>query len=177
MPPVKIDPWVESILVDPMGKIPLIINREENVLSSPYGRTYPIINGIFNLRLLRNELTHDQKLWKEGQIAYEEWDAGLIARDADRDYNAEREGVSGVYQDIPIKGRCLDVGGHQGRLRAFLDKDQEYISVDPFHNVFNKIDQQPNLLATYPFLKEPVNFLCCDAEFLPFKHESLMSCI
>lgn len=81
----------------------------------------------------------------------------------------EVEGVREIYKDIPINGSCLDIGGNQGRLRAFLKPKQNYISCDPFINIFDILDTQKNIFKVYPFLKEPVNFICCDAEFLPFK--------
>lgn len=80
-----------------------------------------------------------------------------------------------VYKDISIEGRCLDVGGHQGKLRHFLSSKQEYITCDPFLSGFNGIEKQPNLLKAYPFLLEPVNFVCCDAEFLPFSSSSFQT--
>jgi len=92
----------------------------------------------------------------------------LALRDQKQDYFKEIEEVREVYEDIPIEGRCLDVGGHQGRLRRFLLPGQEYIICDPFLNAFDNLGRQPNLLKAYPFLLEPVNFVCCDAEFLPF---------
>ena len=163
----KIDPWVRDIIVDPLSKQALRTSEDGTELLSPYGRKYPIINGIYDLRLLNNVTTPDQKLWKSGQDFYES-SATTNANSDSMDYAGELEGVREVYEAIPIEGRCLDVGGHQGRLRAFLDPAQEYISCDPYLNVFDRIRHPSNLTATYPFLTEPVNFLCCEAEFLPF---------
>jgi SAM-dependent methyltransferase len=173
--PVKLDTWVKEIIVDPLSKEPLVIDGKKNCLVSPYGRKYPISGELFDLRLLNNETTPDQKVWKEGQRAYERWADGLAAQDQKQDYFAEIEGVREVYADISVEGRCLDVGGHQGRLRQFLATGQEYISCDPFLNVFDGLDKQPNLIKAYPFILEPVNFICCDAEFLPFKSASFQT--
>ena len=85
------------------------------------------------------------------------------------DYDAELNNIKLVYQEIPIEGRCLDVGGHQGRLRAFLDSEQEYVSCDPFISVFDGVTEDFELTQAYPCLLEPINFLACDAEFLPFQ--------
>lgn len=167
--PIKLDGWVKEIIVDPLSKEPLTISEENNFLVSPYGRKYPIKAGLFDLRLLNNETTADQKVWKEGQREYERWTARLVAQDRKQNYFAEIDGVREVYEDISIEGSCLDVGGHQGRLRQFLSPGQDYITCDPFLNVFDDLDKQPNLLKAYPFLLDPVNFLCCDAEFLPFR--------
>ena len=166
---IKLDSWVKEIIVDPLSKEPLTMNEEGNFLLSPYGRKYPTRDGIFDLRLFNNETTPDQKVWKEGQREYERLCASLVSQDQKQDYFAEIEGVRDVYKDIPVEGSCLDVGGHQGRLRQFLSPGQKYITCDPFLNAFDDLDKQPNLLRAYPFLLEPVNFICCDAEFLPFK--------
>lgn len=166
---IKLDSWVKEIIVDPLGKEPLTINKEGDFLVSPYGRKYPIEDGLFDLRLLNNETTADQKIWNQGQREYKRLCANLVSQDQKQDYFAEIEGVRDVYKDIPVEGSCLDVGGHQGRLRQFLSPGQQYITCDPFLNGFDDLDKQPNLLKAYPFLLEPVNFIGCDAEFLPFK--------
>lgn len=167
--PIKLDSWVREIIVDPLSKEPLTINEQKTFLFSPYGRKYPIKDEIFDLRLLNNETTADQKVQKEGQHEYERWSARLVSQDQQQDYFAEIEGVREVYEDIPVEGSCLDVGGHRGTLRQFLSPGQDYICCDPFLHVFNDMDKQLNLLKAYPFLLEPVNFVCCDAEFLPFR--------
>jgi ubiquinone/menaquinone biosynthesis C-methylase UbiE len=165
----KLDHWARELVVDPLSKQPLIISEDESHLLSPYGRKYPIVNGIYDLRLLNNEITRDQKLWKKGQHHYEEWSHNLAVHDHDQNYFAEIEGVKEVYDDITIEGDCLDVGGYQGRLRRFLAPGQKYVTCDPFSNVFDNISKQSNLIKAYPFLLGPVNFVCCEAEFLPFK--------
>lgn len=167
--PIKLDRWVREIIVDPLSKEPLTINVENTFILSPYGRKYPIKDEIFDLRLLNNETTADQKIWNEGQREYERFSASVASQDQKQDYFAEIEGVREVYDDIPLEGSCLDVGGHHGRLRHFLSPEQDYITCDPFYHGFDDLDKQPNLLRAYPFLLEPVNFVCCDAEFLPFK--------
>jgi SAM-dependent methyltransferase len=166
---VKLDAWAKELLVDPLSKDPLNMSEDNNYLLSSYGRKYPIINGIFDLRVLNNETTKDQKVWKEGQRYFEKWSKGFVARDKNENYFAEIEGVRDVYKDIPVEGSCLDVGGHHGRLRKFIAPGQKYISCDPFLTGFDDIDSQPNLLKAYPFLAEPCNFICCDAELLPFR--------
>jgi SAM-dependent methyltransferase len=76
--------------------------------------------------------------------------------------------VREVYAEIPVTGRCIDIGGNQGRLRVYVPPESEYVSVDPFLDVFRDLDRQPNLLAAFPCLKTPVNFVCAFAEHLPF---------
>ena len=167
---VKIDDWVKNIVVDPLGKESLTISDDEKFLITSYGKKYSIKDGIYDLRLLKTETTGDQRIWADGQKAYEEDTKTLISYDT-YDSKSEIESISKVYQDIPIKGRCLDVGGNKGTLREFLNNDQEYISCDPFINVFN-VGNIKNYLKHFSFSNEPMNFICCDAEYLPFKSSS-----
>lgn len=117
-------------------------------------------------------LSDDGGPWSAGQRHYEQWSRRLAERDAAIDYGAELDGVRGVYAEIPLRGRVLDVGGHQGRLRAFLAPDQEYLSCDPFVGAFEGLEHQPNLLRTYPALLTPCNFIACHAEYLPLADAS-----
>ncbi|MCK5451781.1 MAG: methyltransferase domain-containing protein [Candidatus Omnitrophica bacterium] len=165
---VKIDDWVKDIIVDPLSKQALRLSGNGEYLLSSYGRKYPIIGGVYDLRLLNNETTYDQKIWKKGQIEFMKYSRSEATSD-NTNYDSELNGVREVYEEIPIDGTCLDVGGHQGKLRAFLEANQKYISCDPYLNIFDKVAEHTNLIKTYPFLLEPVNFLSCDAEFLPFK--------
>lgn len=173
--PIKLDSWVREILVDPLSKEPLIVDEAGGRLVAPYGRTYPIWESIYDLRLLNNDVTAAQRVWKDGQRSYEAWSMDRASHDHEQDYSAETEGVRAVYADLPIEGSCLDVGGHQGRLRHFLAPGQKYVTCDPFIHAFDKLEQQPNLLKAYPFLREPVNFICCEAEFLPFRSASFQT--
>ena len=168
-----LEKWFRDILVDPLGKEPLI--ESDGFLSAAYGRRYPVVNGIYDLRVLNNETTADQKTWREGQVEYTRMHVVEIARDPQIDYAAEIESVRGVYDAIPLEGRVLDVGGHQGRLRSFIRDGQSYAGCDPFLEVFDGIDRQPNLLRAFPFLQQPINFVCCDAELLPFRSQSFQT--
>ncbi|MFH1060663.1 MAG: class I SAM-dependent methyltransferase [Pseudomonadota bacterium] len=161
---VKIEDWVRNILVDPLGKEDLIKSDDGNYLITSYGRKYPIVDGIYDLRLLNNYTTSDQKRWMMGQIEFQKYSASEASH---YDYNKEKLGVEEVYAVMPIKGSCLDIGGHQGRLRAFLQPNQKYVSCDPFLGVFNNVSEK--IIQAYPFITDPLNFLACDAEFLPFK--------
>jgi len=166
--PVKLDAWVKDVLVDPLSKEPLTADDANGFLVAPYGRKYAVRDGICDLRLLNNETTPDQKVWREGQLEYVRWFDSLVVEGTEKGYRYEIEAVRQVYEDIPIEGSCLDVGGSQGRLRQFLSASQPYVACDPIPHVFGNLDKQPNLLKVFPFLQEPVNFICCDAEFLPF---------
>lgn len=172
---VRIEDWVWEIIVDPLNKDLLKFSDDKSALVSTYGRQYPVVDGILDLRLLNNETTADQKEWSKGQIHYKNWASNLGKNDRKQDYAREILSVKEVYAEIPIEGRCLDVGGHQGRLRHFLSPDQQYVICEPFLNVFQDLEKQPNLLGAYPFLLHPVNFLCGEAEFLPFRSLSFQT--
>lgn len=165
---VKLDEWARHLIVDPLSKEPLILSDKKDKLLSPYGTVYPICDGIYDLRLARSEITISSKLWAKGQRAYERKSTNWELHKR-QDYYSEHAGVEEVYTDIPIVGRCLDVGGHQGRLRAFLSSNQEYISCDPTMTAFDMIGKLEELTDVYPFLLEPLNYVCCQAEHLPFR--------
>lgn len=169
----KLDSWIEKIIVDPLGKESLTtsFDNDKSFLITNYHKKYPIFDGIYDLRLLKGYATNDQKTWEEGQKEYEEFSRSFIQYD-NSDYEEELKAMSKVYQEIPITGRCLDVGGNKGTLREFLNNDQEYITCDPFLNMFLDIEQRSNYLKAYKCLKQPVNFICCNAEYLPFKSNS-----
>ena len=178
--PVKIESWCEQLIVDPLSKGPL--RREGEYLLSDYGRKYPIIDGIYDLRVSRGNAGSSLSKWREGQKEYEKFAKGQASSDALQDYVQEKEGVAHVYREIPIIGRCIDIGGHQGRLRAFVGEGQEYLSVDPFLDAFQGVELQQNLLNVFPFLLQPVNFVCAYAEHLPIAAQSfdtvhMRSCI
>lgn len=167
----KLDNWVEKIIVDPLGKESLTKIFNEEILKTNYNKKYPILDGIYDLRLLKGDVTNDQKTWVKGQKEYEQYSKTILLNDS-IDYESELKGMSKVYQEIPVTGRCLDVGGHRGQLREFLNDDQEYITCDPFLNIFQNIEHRRNYLKVYKCLNQPVNFICCTAEYLPFKSNS-----
>jgi len=105
------------------------------------------------------------------QKEYEAYHARHRSRDNLKRYLEEIDSVKEIYtEEFHIKGRVLDVGGHQGRLRHFLSEEDVpfYISVDPYLEVFQHIVFQPNLLKAYQSLAKPCNFLACHGENLPF---------
>lgn len=162
----KLDPWVLETVCDPLDKRALRLERD--VLLSGYGRVYPIVNGVYDLRLLQLDAGSVAGKWKAGQNAYEKW-SGMLARTHKEDYAAQKRGVEDVYAAIPITGRCLDIGGNDGRLRAFLHRDQEYISIDPSLTVLS----EPRSESFWDvYTREPLNFICALAEHLPFSSGS-----
>jgi SAM-dependent methyltransferase len=163
--PAKLDPWVKEILVDPIAKSGLQWN--EDTLLSDYGKEHRFERGTLDLRPFRQKpMSQPSRVWKLGQIADEQWEK-RVTQDLDREYNNELAGVREVYEIMPLVGRCLDVGGHQRRLRAFLKPGQGYLIIAPFLDVFEGIEAQRGLLRTYPFLTEPVNFVGALAEHVP----------
>lgn len=160
---VKTDAWVITVLRDPLSKTALKVLPDR--LVSDYGRTYPLRDGVFDLRLLTASPGKFAAAWRAGQEAYERF--MLSSCPPMPDYVQEREGVAEVYRHIPVTGRCLDVGGLDGRLRAFLEPGQEYLSIDPFLGIALNYRTSPELRHAYPFIDEPMNFICALAEHLP----------
>lgn len=109
--------------------------------------------------------------WADAQSVYERFHEKGALCDSFEEYLNEIDSVREIYTvEYHIKGKVLDVGGHQGRLRHYLGSDVSlYVSVDPYINIFADIGLQPNLLHAYPCLQEPCNFIAANAEHLPFK--------
>ena len=169
---VKLDQWAKDLLVDPLSKTPL--QDAGNYLVSDYGREYPLVSdAIYDLRLFRQTAPSvSLQTWRKAQEGFEQLSASQQKHDARQNYEREKSGLAEVYEQIPIVGACLDVGGEKGRLRAFLDSDQVYLVVDPYLNAFDGIDCQSSLIRVYPFLLEKVNFLCALGEHLPIRSDS-----
>lgn len=109
--------------------------------------------------------------WADVQEEYKKYHTKWTSADDLTVYLDEINSVKEIYTgEFSIKGKVLDVGGHQGRLRHFLkDKDVPlYVSVDPYLEIFQNLESQPNLLKAYPCLRNPCNFLLGNAENLPF---------
>jgi SAM-dependent methyltransferase len=116
-----------------------------------------------------------QKKWADIQDGYSLYEKSLLNHDDLKTFLNEIDTVKEIYsREFDIKGRVLDVGGHQGRLRHFLDKGDVplYVSIDPFIDIFENMQSRPNLLKAYSCLTEPCNFIAAHAEKLPFKNDS-----
>jgi SAM-dependent methyltransferase len=96
----------------------------------------------------------------------------LLKHDPAYHYELQKSNVAEVYDRMPIVGACLDVGGQEGRLRAFLDSSPKYLLVDPYLNAFDGIGPHTNIVRTNPFLLDPVNFVCAFGEHLPIRGAS-----
>jgi SAM-dependent methyltransferase len=162
---VSVAPWTFEVLRDPLKKERLTAAPEGFVSSC--GRCYPLLAGnIIDLRVLSERGSGIvSKEWWTGQAAFEGFEG------KDHDYASERQEVEAVYHQIPIVGRCLDVGGLDGRLRAFLSADQEYLDIDPFWRMIS-LPRGESYIQAYPFVTEPLNYVCAVAEHLPLASES-----
>lgn len=169
---VKLDEWVLGILVDPLNKDTMTYSEDMDSLISSYGRTYPIENGVYDLRVKMPVVTDDQIKWEQGQIEYENLSKNAHLNDKIQDHIAIAENLKDIYETLKIDGKILDVGGHRGDLRIFLKPDQKYVTCDPFINVFEDLNKREYFLSQFPVIKEPVNFLSCYSEFLPFESSS-----
>ncbi len=108
--------------------------------------------------------------WAELQDLFEDTQQVHRKRDTLERYLGEIDAIKEIYQDeFHLKDRILDVGGHVGRIRHYLDDDTTlYVSIDPFWNAFQDIQKRQNLLQAYPCINSPCNFLAAHAENLPF---------
>jgi len=112
--------------------------------------------------------------WSEAQVLYEDTQTPTRKRDTVERFLQEIDAGREIFEDeFHLKGRVLDVGGHLGKLRHFLKDDTElYVSIDPYWNAFEDIQQRVNLLRAYPCIQRPCNFLAASAEHLPFAENS-----
>lgn len=93
---IKLDPWVTSILADPITKLPTLPDA------------FPQVNGVVDARVfLKN--TPGYNGWSEGQTEYEQW------ADCDQStvevYKKEIDYDRPIYKHYPMSGRILDCGG------------------------------------------------------------------
>jgi ubiquinone/menaquinone biosynthesis C-methylase UbiE len=109
--------------------------------------------------------------WRDVQDNYEKFHKKMLLHDDLDVYLSQIDSVDEIYKkEFMLSGSVLDVGGHQGRLRYFMNNDvNRYVSIEPFAEVFNGLNNQPNLLKAYPFISKPHDFIVGRAERLPFK--------
>ena len=181
----KFDRRLHSLLCCPLCKGQLTLFEQKTFLCHDCASKYPqrkITIGekqekVYDFRIHHPSycVTETKEKWGEIQKHYEQFHQQNSQRDAYQEYLNEINSVEEIYtREFHLSGRVLDVGGHQGRLRYFLEDDalSSYISVDPYLNVFEDVQHQSGLLKAYPVLNEACNFLACYAEHLPFKSHS-----
>lgn len=179
----KLDECVIDILRCPLCKSSIALQQDvficENCSTLYPKRAISLKNGseyVFDFHVNRPNycLPNGLQKWHDMQDIYEQVHDDISSVDNLDLYLQQIEGVKEIYtKQFEIKGSVLDVGGHQGRLRHFLNKDLSmYISIDPHLNVFRNIDSQKNLLKAYPCILDACNFLVGFAENLPFAERS-----
>lgn len=178
---IKLDAEIIKFLCCPLCKEPLKLQDQNFVCGVCAGRypSHDISQGklkdkVFDFRIHRPDycMPQGQIKWSAVQTDYEN---GYFERYTKRDdfliYSKEVDSLKDIYaKEFDIRGRVLDIGGGEGKLRQFIKKDNVslYISVDPLINGSQNFGLRPNLLRAYPRLAEPCNFLACYAENLPF---------
>jgi SAM-dependent methyltransferase len=180
----KLDQRVIDLLCCPLCKS-RVIRGEKYFICASCATQYPQkpvnvgehVEQVYDFRIQRPSycVPEASVLWAEGQNAYESLHESQSSQDELGTYLDEIDSVTEIYtQEFKIQGSVLDVGGHQGRVRHFLS-DREmpiYVSIDPFLDVFENIQSQPNLLKAYPCLSQPCDFVAARAEELPFIENS-----
>lgn len=147
----ELEPWFVAALRHPISKAPVVEGECHT------------INGILDF----SPDLPEAELWKSGQDAYEKWAKAETRRGTVALFQDELDRVRSIYATMPIKGACLDVGGLDGRIRAYMEPGQRYACVDPYPGAIADIALNPALTKIYPALKHPVNFVCGMAEYLP----------
>lgn len=178
---VKLNPEIINILCCPLCKGPLEARGQKLICKDCAGE-YPSRNvkqgasegRVFDFRIHRPSYCMPSGLVKWSDVQ-KDWEECYFERYSKRDnfeeYLNEIDSVKEIYtKEFNIKGKVLDVGGGEGTLRHFLQKDSIslYMLVDPLINTFQNFESRPNLLKAYPSLTKPCNFLSCYAENLPF---------
>jgi len=179
----KLDAEVIALLCCPLCKGPL--NKKPDAFlcdtcaTTFRSRTFSVGDheeSVFDFRLPYPEYCIPPiiRRWSELQGLYEDTQTPARRRDTLETHLHDIDSIKEIFQDeFHVRGKVLDVGGHLGKLRHFLKEDTElYVSIDPYWNSFQNIQNRPNLLRAYPCLQSPCNFLAANAEHLPFAENS-----
>jgi ubiquinone/menaquinone biosynthesis C-methylase UbiE len=182
---IQIDDRTQGILACPVCKNNLSYTPPPGPLSCAVCNTqYPAISVdtgagteyTYDFRINRPDFcsSPSQKLWKHGQDEYEEFQDKISSIDNYDNYVNEISIAKEIYtEEYLLDGAVLDVGGHQGRVRHFVNLETtHYVSIDPFPGVFKHMSKQPALLKAYPALNTACNFVAGLAEALPFADET-----
>lgn len=175
MPP-GLNDFAHCVIACPLCKEPLNLASSGarkaacSTCGAVFGRDQ---NEVWDLRLsYPKEAAPKWRLeWDAMQDGFVAWEAAVPNDTAH--FLSEIDCVRELYEDeFPLSGSVLDIGGHQGRLRHFLDDHDHYLSVDPFTNIFDQVVTHPSLLEAYPCVREPCNFVGGFAEWLPIASAS-----
>lgn len=127
----------------------------------------------FRIRKPSYVLSANDRLWQRVQQRYILFEEYYIQGNKKEVYIQELNEERDTYLDeFRMKGRILDVGGQQGRIRKYLDKEslEEFVVADPFPETFKNLANLDAVLDEYPVVKEhPLYFLNCHAEHLPLR--------
>lgn len=162
---VTVDSWTSSILACPLSKKQLVCIN--GVYSSDAGFKYPCRNGIPDFRV---SALQNASEWRAAQIHFEKWAIGYFdqAEVEPRFYERLDSADRVVYEEIPLVGSVLDVGGQLGFIRNYMKADLPFVSIDPFTDVLSLAVGRSKLMA-YVDLNRPFNFVSGFGEFLPFQ--------
>jgi len=151
--PVVFEDWCQDMLSDPITKKSVKLGH------------FKMVNGLLDARVfLRNTCGYDS--WQVGQIEFEQWESSGEGRDRLLQYLNEIDYDSEIYRYYNLDGTILDCGGGICTTRNFIDSNTRIISLDPYVNVHMEV---PALkYEAYPCLKNPLNLIAGNAEFLPF---------
>ncbi|HLJ51214.1 MAG TPA: class I SAM-dependent methyltransferase [Bryobacteraceae bacterium] len=138
------------------------------------GRYARLPSGVYDFTPAWPSFLKHHSTWNAGQNDYLRCARKLAYADDYEAYLREIDSVREVYTSaFSLLGTILDVGGGQGRLRHFLPPNSTYVSLDPWAEAFEHLENQPNLLRAYPCLQLPCTFLVGRAEYLPFVTRSV----
>jgi ubiquinone/menaquinone biosynthesis C-methylase UbiE len=173
---------ISNLLACPICKSDLII--ENTAYSCPVCNTsFPkmeIDNGVknekltdFRIRKPDYVLSANDRLWTRVQQRYIQFEQHYIQGNKEEGYIQEINEEQDTYtHEFQLRGRILDVGGQQGRIRKYLDAEslEQFVVADPFPETFRNLAKLDAVLNAYPVIKEhPLYFLNCHAEHLPLK--------
>jgi len=155
----KLDDSIISALADPITKKRADL-KDLKKLSS----------GIIDARVFMPN-TYGYEIWEEGQESFENWEKNSdYYKNKVQKYKDEILYDTPIYDRFPLSGKILDIGGGAGILRQFIPNESTLVSVDPFEDPVKACP--PPKRDAYQCLNDPLNFICGNAEFLPFVEDT-----
>lgn len=115
--------------------------------------------------------TYGYRVWEEGQECFEDWEKNSdYYNNKVQAYKDEIVYDAPVYERFPLSGKILDIGGGAGILRQFIPNGSDLVSLDPFEDPVKACP--PPKRDAYQCLNAPLNFICGNAEFVPFVEDT-----